>query len=147
VKNRPATGIFRFVLATSFLSAAIGASAVYAQFEAGSYRPANPGKLTQAPPRNTSADSTYSIGPIPLYRPTLAPGDGVQDVEVYCSTCHSTVYITMQPPLPADTWNAEVTKMQKAFGAKIPDDASQEILRYLQSHYTPETRKPSESEK
>jgi hypothetical protein len=102
----------------------------------------------QAAPRNISADSTYGIGPIPLYRAKLAPGEGVQDVEVYCSTCHSTVYITMQPPLPPETWNAEVTKMGKAFGAKIPDDVSQGIVHYLQSHYTPDTRKPGgETEK
>ena len=46
-----------------------------------------------------------------------------------------------QPPLAADAWAAEVTKMVKTYGASIPDDASQKILQYLQSHYTPDKRK------
>ena len=36
---------------------------------------------------------------------------------------------------------AEVTKMDKTYGAQIPDDVKQKIIRYLQSNYTPETRK------
>jgi hypothetical protein len=47
----------------------------------------------------------------------------------------------MQPPLPAATWEAEVAKMNKAYGAPIPDGVSQKIVQYLQTHYTPETRK------
>jgi hypothetical protein len=47
----------------------------------------------------------------------------------------------MQPPLAADAWAAEVTKMVKTYGAPISDDASQKILQYLQSHYTPDKRK------
>jgi hypothetical protein len=47
----------------------------------------------------------------------------------------------MQPPLPADMWAAEVNKMIKTYGASIPEDATQKIIQYLQSHYTPETRK------
>lgn len=55
--------------------------------------------------------------------------------------CHSTRYITMQPPLPAATWEAEVNKMNKTFGANIPEAVSQKIVRYLQANYTPATRK------
>jgi hypothetical protein len=51
------------------------------------------------------------------------------------------MYITMQPPLSADTWAAEVAKMQKAYGANIPEEISKKIILYLGSHYTPETRK------
>jgi hypothetical protein len=47
----------------------------------------------------------------------------------------------MQPPLPAAAWEAEVTKMKKSFSATIPDEATAKIIRYLQAHYTPETRK------
>jgi hypothetical protein len=49
--------------------------------------------------------------------------------------------ITVQPPLPAATWEAEVSKMNKTFGAAIPDENTQKIILYLQSHYTPDTRK------
>jgi hypothetical protein len=71
----------------------------------------------------------------------LAPGDGLQDVRIYCGTCHSPRYITMQPPLPSAAWEAEVNKMNKTFGEAIPEDSARKIILYLQSHYTPETRK------
>jgi hypothetical protein len=47
----------------------------------------------------------------------------------------------MQPTLPAATWEAEVNKMIKTYGAAIPDDSTRKIILYLQTHYTPETRK------
>jgi hypothetical protein len=50
-------------------------------------------------------------------------------------------YITMQPPLPADTWAAEVTKIQKNYGAVIPDEATKKIVSYLQANYSTEARK------
>jgi len=71
----------------------------------------------------------------------LAPGDGLQDVRIYCNTCHSPRYITMQPPLPAATWESEVNKMNKSFGAGIPEENTRNIIRYLQAHYTVENRK------
>jgi len=62
-------------------------------------------------------------------------------IGVYCNTCHTPSYITMQPPLPAATWKAEVDKMGKAFGAQIPTGAQTRIIKYLDTHYTPQTRK------
>jgi hypothetical protein len=47
----------------------------------------------------------------------------------------------MQPPLPAGAWADEVNKMVKMYGASVPGDDAQKIIGYLQSHYTPETRK------
>ena len=55
--------------------------------------------------------------------------------------CHSTRYITMQPPLPPATWEAEVNKMTKTFGAPIPEATAKKITSYLQSHYTAENHK------
>ncbi len=72
----------------------------------------------------------------------LAPGAGQAEVRIYCNTCHGPRYITMQPPLPAAAWEAEVNKMKKAYGAGIPEDATRKIIAYLQANYTPETRKP-----
>ena len=92
-------------------------------------------------PRAAGVGASYEIVAYPLYRTELAAGDGEQEVSSYCNTCHSPRYITMQPPLPADTWTAEVNKMIKTYGASIPDDSTQKIIQYLQSHYTPETRK------
>jgi hypothetical protein len=47
----------------------------------------------------------------------------------------------MQPPLPAAAWASEVKKMIDVYGAPMPDEAAQKIIKYLQTHYTPETRK------
>ena len=118
------------------------AGVVYADLKKGYYRPAELGSLQQAAPVELSPDSNYQVWAYPVPAPDLAPGDGIQEVQIYCNTCHSPRYITMQQPLPAATWEAEVNKMNKTFGAAIPDDAAQKIIRYLQAHYTPESRKP-----
>jgi hypothetical protein len=62
-------------------------------------------------------------------------------VRIFCNTCHSPRYITMQPPLPAATWEAEVNKMNNSYSAGIPEETTRKIIAYLQTQYTPETRK------
>lgn len=99
------------------------------------------GGIAQTEPREPPLGAVYSVDAYPLDSPKLAPGDGRELVASYCNTCHSTRYITMQPPLPAATWEAEVNKMIKTFGQPIPPDAAPKIITYLQNHYTPETRK------
>lgn len=118
------------------------AGAVYADLKKGYYRPAELGSLRQAAPIELSPDSQYQVSAYPIPAVDLAPGDGIQEVQIYCNTCHSPRYITMQPPLPAATWEAEVNKMSKTFGAAIPDESAQKIILYLQAHYTAENRKP-----
>jgi hypothetical protein len=61
----------------------------------------------------------------------LPPGPGRETVVVMCAVCHSTRYITIQPPLSRETWSAEVTKMQKTFGVLIPDENAGQIVDYL----------------
>jgi hypothetical protein len=103
------------------------------------------GEGTLTTPRQPAPDAgapggVYGVGPWPSYTPPLAEGPGRDLVIGACSICHSTTYITMQPPLPAATWAAEVDKMIKTFGASISDDVAKQITQYLQGHYTPETR-------
>jgi len=43
--------------------------------------------------------------------------------------------------LPGATWESEVNKMIRVFGAPIPEAAARQIIAYLKAHYTPETRK------
>lgn len=130
-------------LAIGGLVTAAGAGYLaYADLKQGTYRPAELGSLNQATPPELSPDSSYQVSAYPVPAVDLAPGDGVAEVRIYCGTCHSPRYITMQPPLPAATWEAEVAKMKKAFGAEIPEDSAQRIIMYLQAHYTPENRKP-----
>jgi hypothetical protein len=125
-------GSLMFVLAAGLLLAQIGQ---------GSYAPGTLGHLQQPPPVALADDSVYQVSAYPLYPPELAEGEGRAETEGFCSLCHSTRYITMQPPLPAATWEAEVTKMRKTFGAPIPDASAVLITKYLQAHYTLDARK------
>jgi len=118
------------------------AAAVYADLKKGNYRQAELGSVRQTVAIPLSPDSNYQVSSYPVPGADLAPGDGSQEVRIYCNTCHSLSYITMQPPLPAATWGVEVNKMNKTFGAAIPDDSTQKIIFYLQAHYTVEKRKP-----
>jgi hypothetical protein len=120
---------------------AMTAGVVYAELKKGYYGPAELGVLRQPALVELSPDSNYQVSAYPVPAVDLAPGEGLQDVQIYCNTCHSARYITMQSPLPAATWEAEVDKMNKTFGAAIPDDNTKKIILYLQAHYTPDTRK------
>jgi mono/diheme cytochrome c family protein len=109
--------------------------------EEGKYAPGNLGMQTQPAPRKDDAGAVYAVGPWPTYTPPLAEGKGREVVQSFCGICHSTTYITMQPPLPGATWEAVVHKMIASFGAPIPDAEAQIIVAYLKTHYTPETRR------
>jgi hypothetical protein len=129
------------LLLGSSLVLVLATGLLLAQIEKGSYAPGTLGQLQQPPPVALTDDSVYQVSAYPLYPAELAEGEGRAETEGFCSLCHSTRYITMQPPLPAATWEAEVTKMRKTFGAPIPDASAVLIIKYLQSHYTLDTRK------
>src|SRR5260370_26504873 len=93
------------------------------------YTQKNPGSIAQTVSHKQSNGATYSVDAYPLYPPTLAPGEGRDLVESYCNTCHSTRYIVMQPPLPAETWEAEVNKMIKTFGMTNPEGVAPNIIK------------------
>jgi mono/diheme cytochrome c family protein len=66
----------------------------------------------------------------------LKPGAGREVVEGNCGTCHSLDYIPMNSTfLNAAGWNAEVTKMIKAFGAPIDETDAKSIADYLAKNY------------
>lgn len=136
----PRGRLFVFLVVLGAISI-VAAGAIYADLEIGYYSPENLGSVTQPAPVKNRPDAAYTISSFPLYKPELVPGPGRQDVEAYCNTCHTPSYITMQPPLPAATWQAEVNKMGKIYGAQIPAESQASIVKYLESHYTPETRK------
>ncbi len=66
----------------------------------------------------------------------LKKAPGLDKVEANCGACHSLDYIQMNSPFmnPA-TWDAEVTKMMKAFGAPITDADAAVIKEYLKKNY------------
>lgn len=66
----------------------------------------------------------------------LKKAPGLNKVEDNCAACHSLDYIQMNSPYPsAALWDAEVTKMIKAFGAPITDGDAKEIADYLKKNY------------
>ena len=66
----------------------------------------------------------------------LKQAPGLDKVEGNCGACHSLAYIQMNSPfLNAAGWNAEVTKMIKAFGAPISDADAKAIADYLTKNY------------
>ena len=68
----------------------------------------------------------------------LKPGPGRDQVMGYCVQCHSVDYIQSNAPfMNRQVWEAEVTKMIKAFGAQIPADEVPKIVDYLAANYGP----------
>ena len=66
----------------------------------------------------------------------LKKAPGLDKVEGNCGACHSLDYIQMNSPfMNAGTWDAEVTKMIKAFGAPISDADAEAIKAYLKANY------------
>ena len=66
----------------------------------------------------------------------LKNAPGLDKVEANCQACHSLDYIPMNSPFPnAALWDAEVTKMIKAFGAPIDDADAKAIADYLKNNY------------
>ncbi len=66
----------------------------------------------------------------------LKKADGLDKVEANCAACHSLDYIQMNSPFPnAALWDAEITKMIKAFGAPIDDADAKVIGDYLKKNY------------
>ncbi len=67
---------------------------------------------------------------------TLKQAPGVEKVEGNCGSCHSLDYILMNSPYPnAALWDAEVTKMIRAFGAPISEADAKDIADYLKKNY------------
>jgi mono/diheme cytochrome c family protein len=66
----------------------------------------------------------------------LTKAPGLDKVASNCGTCHSLDYIQMNSPfMSAATWDAEVTKMIKAYGAPISDADAAAIKDYLKANY------------
>jgi mono/diheme cytochrome c family protein len=66
----------------------------------------------------------------------LTKAPGLDKVASNCGTCHSLDYVQMNSPfMNAATWDAEVTKMIKAFGAPISDTDAAAIKEYLKANY------------
>jgi hypothetical protein len=81
-----------------------------------------------------SAFAVPATGREELIRLKEAPG--LDKVETNCGGCHRLDYVVMNSPFPtAALWDAEVTKMIKAFGAPIEETDAKTIADYLKKNY------------
>ena len=74
---------------------------------------------------------------LPAETAVLQPANlpGFQLASALCTICHSVDYIRYQPTLSRAAWTAEVTKMQKTYGAPLPPTAIDPIVDYLSRTY------------
>ena len=63
------------------------------------------------------------------------PGPGSEIAASQCVLCHSADYISTQPPMPRAFWKAGVQKMQKVYGAPLPDAQVERLVEYLVKNY------------
>jgi hypothetical protein len=68
---------------------------------------------------------------LPVEDVTLPDHPGRDQVTSSCAVCHSPRYVLDQPPLPRKTWEAEVDKMRKVYGAPVRDEDVAAIVDYL----------------
>lgn len=74
---------------------------------------------------------------------TYKTAPGVELAQANCLMCHSTEYVSSQPPMPRKFWEANVKKMKEKFGAPTPDDQIAALVDYLTATYgVPESPKP-----
>lgn len=82
-----------------------------------------------------------SLGAVEIELPPDTARFEVSDLPGYtaalthCMTCHSVEYTRSQPTSPRTYWKATVVKMQKTFGAPIPDSEVDSIVDYLAKTY------------
>jgi len=76
---------------------------------------------------------TYAL---PEETATLQPGLGMDRAQNNCVKCHAFDYISRQPPNRGKAfWEAEVTKMIKAYHAPISEADAKIIVEYLAKTY------------
>jgi hypothetical protein len=77
-------------------------------------------------------------------RYTASALPGAELAATMCYTCHSAEYALYQPATsPRAYWKATVVKMQKTFGAPIPDTAIDPLTDYLVKTYGAESASSS----
>jgi mono/diheme cytochrome c family protein len=68
---------------------------------------------------------------LPHYQSNLPDGPGREAFAVACLACHSSSYITMQPPQSAAKWEEAVRKMVKVYAAPITEDQVGPVAQYI----------------
>ena len=68
---------------------------------------------------------------LPRYQANLPDGPGRDAFATACLTCHSSRYITTQPPMTAAKWEESVKKMIATYHAPIAEDQIPLIVQYI----------------
>lgn len=66
---------------------------------------------------------------------------GVELAQANCLMCHSTEYVSTQPPMPRKFWEASVKKMKEKYGAPTPDAQVAALVDYLAATYGAQEKK------
>jgi mono/diheme cytochrome c family protein len=68
---------------------------------------------------------------LPHYQSNLPDAPGREAFAVACLSCHSSTYITMQPPMNTAKWEEVVRKMVKVYAAPIAEDQVSPVAKYI----------------
>ena len=74
---------------------------------------------------------------LPPEKITFRAGPGAETAMAHCLQCHSSEYITSQPPLGRDAWRASIGKMRAKYGAVVSAGAETALVEYLAGNYGP----------
>lgn len=72
---------------------------------------------------------------LPTETASFRATQGAELAMAHCLQCHSSEYVTSQPPLGREAWLASIEKMRKRYGAAVPAEAEAPLLDYLVATY------------
>jgi len=88
------------------------------------------GMVCAAEPSNSDSSSIHRIT-LPRYQSNLPDAPGREAFAGACLSCHSSTYITMQPPMNTAKWEEVVRKMVKVYAAPIAEDQVSPVAKYI----------------
>jgi hypothetical protein len=98
-------------------------------------RPAPTPVATSSPsPSSVSAGGFTLVSDtveLPIDDQQYPDGPHADVINANCTACHSASMALNQPPLSADQWRAEVSKMRDTYKAPVPTAAMSDIVAYL----------------
>ena len=68
---------------------------------------------------------------LPTSEASFPAGNGAEIAKAQCLICHSAGMVLRQPPLTPVEWAGEINKMRNSFGAPLPADQVEALVRYL----------------
>ena len=89
----------------------------------------------------TWADAAEDKWQLPRETTRFKPGPGAQIATGQCLLCHSSDYVSTQPPMDRAAWTASVHKMRDKYGAPIQEAQIEPLVDYLVKTYGTEKKK------